>query len=271
VIPAPGTYQELDHQIIKQAEASVQELAELMPKLETSGALAAIFKLVSRANKYIDEAAPWALAKQPEQRERLQTVLYSMAETLRLTAVLLTPFLVEAPGKIWEQLGIDGSPVEGNYQEAIGWGKLKPGIQTRKGNPIFPRIEEEKKVEEPAVKNVVETPAVKSQEEISIEDFAKIDLRVAQVLAAEKVEGSDKLLKLKIKVMGEERQIVAGIALHYQPDQLVGTEIVVVANLKPAKLRGLLSQGMLLAASNSDGKLAVLRPEIPIGEGSKVK
>jgi methionyl-tRNA synthetase len=271
VIPVPGTYQELDQQIIKQAEASVQESNDLMSKLEISGALTAIFKLVSRANKYIDEAAPWALAKKPDQRERLNTVLYTMAETLRLTAVLLTPFLVEAPDKIWAQLGIEGSPAQFNYQEATVWGRLKPGIQTRKGNPIFPRIEEEKKVEEPTLKNVVETPVVPTQEEISIDEFARIDLRVAQVLAAEKVEGSDKLLKLKIKVMGEERQIVAGIALHYQPDQLVGTEIVVVANLKPAKLRGLLSQGMLLAASNSDGKLAVLRPEIPIGEGSKVK
>ena len=247
-----------------------------------SGGLATIFKLVSRTNKYIDEAAPWSLAKQAEQKERLNTVLYTMVETLRLVAVMLVPFLVDTPIKIWEQLGAEGTPTGLNYQDAIKWGWLKPGTQIHKGNPIFPRIEQivettDSKLDE--VKNVVpsqpvatpQTPEVVKSEQIGIEDFTKIDLRVAQVLTAEKVEGSEKLLKLQIKVMGEERQIIAGIAQHYQPEQLIGKEIVVVANLKPAKLRGLLSEGMLLAATNQDGKLAILRPEQAIGEGAKVK
>lgn len=271
VIPVPSTYQDLDQQLIKQASESVREMNELMSRLEVSGALAAIFKLVNRANKYIDEAAPWSLAKQSGERERLSTVLYSMAETLRLAAILLTPFLVEAPVKIWEQLGLNGSPTDLQYMEAVRWGGLKPGGPVRKANPIFPRIEEEKKVEETPVKEMVEKPVENHPEQVTIEEFAKIDLRVAKVLAAEKVEGSDKLMKLKIKVLGGERQIVAGIAQHYQPEQLIGTEIVVVANLKPAKLRGLLSEGMLLAASNDQGKMALLRPETEIGEGSKVK
>ncbi len=281
IIPAPGPYQELDQQVIEQARQSIREMTEAMAKLEVNNALVALFKLVSRANKYIDEAAPWALAKQPDGRERLHTVLYTMAETLRLAAVLLVPFLVEAPGKIWEQLGVAGVPAEEDYQTATKWGGLRPGTVTRKGNPIFPRIEDEKKEatqpepprEEKAVTQT--TPETKPEqpgsEPISIEDFARIDLRVAKVLEAEKVEKSDKLMRLKVRVLGAERQIVAGIAQHYQPEQLIGKEIVVVANLKPAKLRGLISEGMLLAASNDEGKLALVRPEAEIGEGSKVR
>ena len=276
VIPSPGKYDELDQQLIDRAQVSIKELNQAMQTLAISDALSAIFKLVSRANKYIDEAAPWALAKQPDQRERLNTVLYCMGETLRLVAVLLVPYLVETPGKIWGQLGIVESPAEIDYHDAVKWGWLKPGIQIQKGNPIFPRIEDEKPQTEsvavqPEVNKITKPEGVISTAQITIEDFGKIDLRVAKVLAAEKVEGSDKLLKLKVKVGAEERQIVAGIALHYQAEEMVGKEIVVVANLKPAKLRGLLSEGMLLAASNDQGKLALVRPEIEVGEGSKVK
>ncbi len=279
LIPAPGAYQELDQQVIRQAEASIAEAAQAMAKLEVNNALVAIFKLIGRANKYIDEAAPWALAKKAETRERLQTVLYTMAETLRLSAVLLAPFLVEAPGKIWEQLGLADAPTDQPYHEAIRWGGLASGTRTRKGNPIFPRIEIEKA--EPA-SAPAPTPAAKPEPApaqaasaetglITIDEFAKIDLRVAKVLEAERVEKSDKLMKLKVRVLGTERQIVAGIAQHYTPEQLVGKEIVVIANLKPAKLRGLLSEGMLLAASNDQGELALVRPEAEIGEGSKVR
>ena len=275
IIPAPGSYKDLDRQLIKQAEESVSCLRTAMEKLEVNQGLAAIFKLVSRANKYIDEAAPWGLAKQPDQQERLKTVLYTMAETLRLTAVLLEPFLVETPAKIREQLGI-GADMASDYFEGVKWGGLKPGIQTKKGLPIFPRIEEEKSTDTATPKQTKlkkEGPkhAEVKTDQITIDEFAKIDLRVAKVLAAEKVEGSEKLLKLRIRVAGAERQIVAGIAQHYTAEQMVGKEIVVVANLKPAKLRGLLSEGMLLAASNDAGKLAVISPEAEMGEGAKVK
>ncbi len=287
VIPEPRTYQDLDDQVINQAKASIAEMSEAMQKLEVNNALAALFKLVSRTNKYIDEAAPWALAKQPEQRHRLETVLYTMAETLRLSAVLLVPFLVDTPAKIWEQLGITGEPAAQAYQQATQWGGLPAGTVTRKGSPIFPRIEDETKAALKEEKTVTETkpavpttqpatapaaaPEAPETELISIDEFAKIDLRVAQVLEAEKVEKSDKLMRLKVKVLGGERQIIAGIAQHYQPEQLIGKEIVVVANLKPAKLRGLLSEGMLLAASNDQGQLVLVRPEAEIGEGSKVR
>ena len=275
VIPRPGAYQELDQQIIKQSQESLTDCKAAMDKLEINNALVAIFKLVSRANKYIDEAAPWALAKKPELRERLNTVLYTMSETLRLVAVYLVPFLVDTPGKIWEQLGLTGSPMALEYTDAVKWGWLEPGIKTWKGNPIFPRIEDEKPKEgspvEPKIDLKEKALLPNDVGQITIEDFSRIDLRIAKVLAAEKVEGSDKLLKLQVKVAGAERQIIAGIAVHYQPSDMVGKEIVVVANLKPAKLRGLLSEGMLLAASNDQGQMTLLRPEIEIGEGSKVK
>jgi methionyl-tRNA synthetase len=273
VIPVPGVYQELDRQIIHQAQESLTELTESMDRLEVSTALTAIFKLVSRTNKYIDEAAPWALAKQPESRERLQTVLYTMAESLRLTAFYLEPFLVETPQKIREQLGVE--PCPGEYFDRARWGGLTPGITVRKGNPIFPRIEVEKaevtvkQTRREPEKTVAAVPV--AAEQITIDDFLKLDLRVGKVLASEKVEGSDKLLRLKVQVGAKERQIVAGIAKHYPAAAMVGKEIVVVANLKPAKLRGNLSEGMLLAASNEQGQLCVVTPETAIGAGAKVK
>lgn len=277
VVPAPTTYEEVDRDLIRLAEAAGPVVEGHMEKLEVSDAIVAIMEVVGKANKYIDTAAPWALNKAGN-TERLHTVLYTMAETLRIVAALLTPFLVETPGKIWAQLGLAGKPEAGGWEKATQWGGFPAGVTVQKADPIFPRIEVIKeeteapapapfKKEEAPVKK--EEPAVKA-EEITIEDFARIDLRVAKVLAAERVEGSDKLLKLQILVGDEERQLVAGIALHYTPESLVGTEIVVVANLKPAKLRGVLSQGMLLAAS--DGQtLAVLRPEKPVDPGAKVR
>jgi methionyl-tRNA synthetase len=270
IIPAPGTYQELDRQIIQQARDSRVELGEAMERLEVSTALNAIFKLVSRTNKYIDEAAPWALAKQPEGQERLRTVLYTMAEAIRLVAVYLAPFLVETPQKIWAQLGLENAA--GDYAAITQWGGLTPGIRVQKGNPIFPRIEPEKAAENvKAPDPVAAQPVAPVAESITIDDFLKVDLRVGTVLTAEKVAGSDKLLKLKVQIGVEQRQIVAGIARHYAAETMVGKEIVVVVNLKPAKLRGILSEGMLLAASNDQGQLCVVSPEAAIGSGAKVR
>lgn len=273
VIPVPGVYQELDRQIIEQAEHSRTELRQAMERLEVNLALAAIFKLVSRTNKYIDEAAPWSLAKKPEDRERLHTVLYTMAESLRLVAEFLVPFLVETPEKIRMQLGIPQGQTD--YDTATQWGGLKPGIRVQKGNPIFPRIEIEKtKQPSPAKaeqKQVAAKPQVSQDEVITIEEFAKINLRVATVVAAEKVAGSDKLLKLQIRIGDVERQIVAGIAQYYDAETMIGKEVVVVANLKPAKLRGIISQGMLLAATNDQGQVCLVCPEATIGSGAKVR
>lgn len=277
IVPAPTVFEEIDREIIGMAENCGEAVIRHMDQLEINDAVMVIMELVGRANKYIDEVAPWALNKAGN-RERLETVLYVMAEVLRVTAALLRPYLIDTPQRIWEQLGLNGRIEDGVWEEAIRWGGLPAGVTVKKGEPIFPRIEMEK--EEPVSEAASPAPEPartdgKTEQpsfapEITIDDFARIDLRVARVLAAERIENSDKLLKLQIRVGSEERQLVAGIAQHYKPEDLVGTEIVVVANLKPAKLRGVLSQGMLLAASDGE-KLALLRPEIEVLDGAKVR
>ncbi len=267
-VPGPGRYEALDLDVQAVAAQSREGLERHLASLEISDALATVFRLVSRANKYIDEAAPWSLARQPETRERLATVLYTMAETLRVVGIMLTPFLVETPGKIWRQLGLSGDPAAA--WSAVGWGGFPADTAIAKGALIFPRIETEKG-EAPTVPAPESPPGGESHDTIAIEEFARIDLRVGQVLAAERVEGATKLLRLTVQVSGRQRQLVAGIAEHYTPESLVGREIVVVANLKPAKLRGILSEGMLLAASNDQGQVVLISPETPVGEGSKVK
>ena len=259
----------------------VAEYEAALDRLDLPNALAAIWRLVNRANKYIDETAPWNLAKAPagdSGRNRLAAVLYNLVESLRLSAVLLVPFLVETPGRIWAQLGLPGEVRSSDYGAAVGWGGTPAGTRIARGQPLFPRIDlkagEAAAASEPAP---APTPARAEHgteegvvELISIDDFAKVQLRVAEIVSAEKVEKADKLLKLQVRLGEETRQIVSGIAQHYTPESLVGKRIVVVANLKPVKLRGIESAGMLLAASNEDG-LTLVTTDRPIVSGSKVK
>jgi len=265
-VPAPAGYEPLDEEVIREADLARQGLAEGLEKLEVSTALSSIFRLVEKTNKYIDTAAPWALNKEGR-RERLATVLFTMAESLRITAVLLVPFLVETPQKIWNQLGLNGDPVALKPETGAVWGGFPGGTRVRKGRPLFPRIEL-KPAEAKGKEKERETAPQKP--EITIEEFARLDLRVARVLKAERIKGTDKLLQLIVTLGGEERRLVAGIGQHYEPSSLVGREIVVAVNLKPAKIRGVLSQGMLLAASNGE-ELALVVPEKPVGEGAGVK
>ncbi|NLC52775.1 MAG: methionine--tRNA ligase [Firmicutes bacterium] len=275
IVPAPGAYGPLEEALIAEAKLTLEAVQKHMDKLEVSDALAAIFALVGRANKYIDEAAPWSLNKQGN-RERLGTVLYTMVEVIRLGAVLLTPFLVETPAQIFAQLGLDTDPTAQGLEAAGKWGQYPAGTKVRKGDPLFPRIDWETEAETVKEKPAPEQPQKEAappaaeQEQITIDEFAKIQLRVAKVLAAEKIEGADKLLRLQVRLGSEERQIVAGIARYYQPEELVGKEIVIVANLKPAKLRGVLSQGMILAAGDGDN-LALVVPEKTVGDGAEVR
>lgn len=285
VIPAAGPSEELDRDLEKTAADAAAELSRSMENLVINDAVAAIWKLVGRTNKYIDEAAPWALARDPEKRERLHTVLYHMAESLRISAVLLQPFLTRTPGRIWEQLGLPGTVGAAGWESGSQWGWIQGGVTIRKGEPIFPRLEKPeaeeapvngpeasaaRKVEKPAPANV--RTGAEAKEEITIDDVAKLDLRVARVLEAARVEGADRLLQLTVEVSGEPRTIVAGIAQHYTPEEMIGKSIVIVANLKPAKLRGITSQGMLLAASTDDkGVLGLVTPEREVPSGSRVK
>lgn len=276
----------VDKEFIALVNETVAGYSDAMDHMELNQAIKDVWNLIGRANKYIDETAPWILAKDPAQAERLQAVMYNLAEALRIIAILIAPFVPVTAPKIYEQLGL-GKPESFFMADAV-WGKLATGTKVQKGEPLFPRIEvteagetviaATKKTAAKAIK--AEAPKAEAKKEaktaaavdgeITIDDFAKIDLRVATVVAAERVPKTDKLIKLQVKIGNEERTIVSGIAQHYEPENLIGKNVIVIANLKPAKLRGIESRGMVLAASDGEGNL-VLADAPGIASGSKVK
>lgn len=276
----------VDKEFIALVNETVAGYSDAMDHMELNQAIKDVWNLIGRANKYIDETAPWILAKDPAQAERLQAVMYNLAEALRIIAILIAPFVPVTAPKIYEQLGL-GNPESFFMADAV-WGKLATGTKVQKGEPLFPRIEVTEagetviaatkktaakaiKAEAPKIEAKKEAkPAAAAAGEITIDDFAKIDLRVATVIAAERVPKTDKLIKLQVKIGDEERTIVSGIAQHYEPENLIGKNVIVIANLKPAKLRGIESRGMVLAASDGEGNL-VLADAPGIASGSKVK
>ena len=275
-----GTYEEL----IRASTSLMAKIISAMDALNAPEALASIFDLVGRANKYIDETTPWILAKDPEKKDRLGTVLYNLAECIRIIAVTLKPFLVESADKILGLFGIDGGAVA-DFDSATCFGVLKPGTKVEKAAPIFPRIDVKKEIEE--IEKLVlsrrEKEAKKPEKspesqviaiekpEIAIEDFAKVRLLTGKVLAAEKVEKADKLLHLTVKTGEKVRSIVSGIAKYYTPEEVIGKTVVVVANLKPVKLRGILSEGMILCGEDADGKLSLVTTLAEIKDGAEVR
>lgn len=276
----------VDKEFIALVNETVAGYSDAMDHMELNQAIKDVWNLIGRANKYIDETAPWILAKDPAQAERLQAVMYNLAEALRIVAILIAPFVPVTAPKIYEQLGL-GKPESFFMADAV-WGKLATGTKVQKGEPLFPRIEVTEagetviaatkktaakaiKAEAPKAEAKKEAkPAAAAAGEITIDDFAKIDLRVATVVTAERVPKTDKLIKLQVKIGDEERTIVSGIAQHYEPENLIGKNVIVIANLKPAKLRGIESRGMVLAASDGEGNL-VLADAPGIASGSKVK
>jgi methionyl-tRNA synthetase len=265
------------------ALSTTEKVEELMDKLQFSSALTEIWKLVSRTNKYIDETMPWVLAKDPEKHTRLAAVLYNLAESIRIISILIQPFMPNTSPVIWEQIGIQKGE-ETAWDSSRIWGKLNAGFMINKGEIIFPRIDINKELEElEAIQQKAQTEIVKKEQKpaeekkeepefISIDDFAKIDLRVAKIIAVDKVKGADKLLKLQLELGNETRQVVSGIAKHYTPESLIGKKVIVVANLKPVKLRGEASQGMILAASTTDDEtLVVATLDGDIETGAKVR
>lgn len=274
-IPEPGDTEPLDLELKELALSIPAEVDKALDKFDFSQALQSIWKLVNRSNKYIEETAPWSLARNPETRSRLGTVMYGLAESIRFATVLVSPFMPNVLDKVFAQLGIQGRDELATWESVQSWGAIPVGTKINRGNPIFPRIDWEKeKAEEPKAETPEKNPEVKEAvpgvAQISIEDFAKVDLRLAKILAAQRVKGTDKLMELKVQVGEEERTIVAGIAQHYEADELTGKTVVIVANLKPAKLRGILSQGMLLAASTED-RLSLLTVDRELPSGAKVK
>ncbi|SFE44429.1 methionyl-tRNA synthetase [Thermoanaerobacter thermohydrosulfuricus] len=263
ILPKPSQKEEVDDDLINTAQNLPKTVEEYMDKLQFSNALIEIWKLVRRANKYIDETMPWILAKDESKKERLGTVLYNLAEALRFIAILISPFMPNTPQKMFEQLGIEKDLTT---WESLKFGLLKEGTKVKRGEIIFPRIDVNKEL------SAIEEKAEEEEKKIdyiTIEDFAKIQLRVAEILEAEKVEGSDKLIKMKLKVGEETRQIVGGIARYYTPEELIGKKIIIVYNLETKKLKGIESQGMLLAAS-TEGKMSLLTVDRDIESGAKI-
>lgn len=258
---------------------TVERYEESMEKMQFSIVLTDLWALVSRTNKYIDETTPWVLARDEDERGKLASVMSNLVNSLRHIAILLQPFMTESPKKIVEQLGLDESALQ---WETIGADDAVP-VGTKvveKGIPIFPRLDAEVEIEyireqmaitaPKEVKKVEIKESKESVEEITIEDFMKVDLRVATVTACEKIPKADKLLKLQLDMGYEQRQVVSGIAEHYEPDVLIGEKVIVVANLKPVKLRGVLSQGMILAGK-SDGILKLATVDQSLKNGASVK
>ena len=274
IIPAPqGAEAPQDTALRKGVDGLSERVDHFMEGLEFSKALSAVWEVITSANRYIDESAPWALAKDEVKRARLSTVLYNSAELLRIISLYIYPYMPETAGEMWGQLGIEEDIASAGLQEGRRWGGLKPGLRIKKRKALFPRIEKsevrDQELNPPLLKGEKGGLGV-SDDTIAIEDFAKIKLRIGKVVTAEGVPGSKKLLKLLVDLGDENRQVVAGIAAHYMPEELIGKSIVVVANLKPAKLMGIESQGMVLAAS-TEGTLSLIGPDKDMSPGSVVK
>lgn len=280
IIEQPGDIREVDQALINDATKTIAEYKNYMDNMKLSDSIKLVWSFISRTNKYIDETTPWVLGKDEARKAELNRVLYDLVESLRAISVMIEPFIPTTARRIWAQLNLPQNFDEIRISDIEGWGKTPVGIQINKPEQLFPRIEiEEEKPE--AKKEVKENKKAKKEEPkapekakenedgmIGIEDFSKIDLRVVEILAAEPVPKTDKLMKIQVSLGDEERTVVSGIAKFYKPEDLIGKHVVLVANLKPAKLRGVMSHGMLLAASKGD-ELQIVETTMPVG--SKVK
>ena len=266
-IPAPSLEEDIDRDLKNMLFETLSAYRVKMDEYKTSDSLEIIFDFVRRCNKYIDETMPWALAKDESGKERLKTVLYNLIECIRFISVMLKPFIPETAKEIQRQIMCSNEKEE--------FGVIKSGVILASPEPIFMRIDEEKKLKE-----IEEEIAQNNQEdekkeyepiapEVSIEDFAKLDLRVATVLQCEEVKKSDKLLKFLLKVGNETRTVVSGIKKNYNPSDLIGKQVIMICNLEPVKLKGILSEGMILCAQDGEN-LQLLKPFSEIDDGAKI-
>ena len=275
-LPADKKSDSMDDELISMATALRAKVDECMDNTTLNIALAEIFKVISRANKYIDETAPWVLAKDDANKPRLAAVLYNLLEAIRISTSLLSAFMPTTMPKVWEQIGASADDV--SYENAAKFGVLPADVTVHRGEVLFPRIDVDKEISE--LNALIEAQMKKTQAEqdkdganleplsetIKIDDFFKSDLRVAEVKSCEKIPKAKKLLKLMLDDGFGERQVVSGIAKWYAPDDLIGKKVIVVANLAPAKLCGVESNGMIVAASvGEDAKVIFVDKDIPNG------
>ena len=277
-LPTEREAGEFDDELIAVANSVREAVDGYMDNTQLNLALAEIFKLVDRANKYIDETAPWVLGKDESKRARLASVLYNLLESIRIASTLLSCFMPTAMPKVWEQIGASESDV--TYENAGRFGVLPADVTVHKGEMLFPRIDVEKEIEE--LNQIIKNAAPAEEEEpdftpeaqgepIEFDDFMKVDLRVAKVLECEKVKKSKKLLRLQLDDGMGGRQVVSGIAQWYAPEDLIGKKVVIVANLKPVKLCGVESCGMICAADMPDGSAKVMFADDAFPCGAKLR
>lgn len=279
-LPTEREEGDFDAELIAEAKALRAKVDDFIDKTQLNNALAEIFKLISRANKYIDETAPWVLGKDDSKKARLASVLYNLLETIRIATSLLSCFMPTDMPKVWEQIGANNEDV--SYENAAKFGVLPADVTVHKGDIIFPRIDVDKEIDE--LNKIIGNNAPKEEaseddgfepqplaDEIAIDDFAKVDLRVALVKECEKVKKSKKLLCLQLDDGMGGRQVVSGIAQWYKPEDLIGKKVIVVANLKPAKLCGVESNGMICAADAPDGSAKVVFPDQTLPCGAKIR
>jgi methionyl-tRNA synthetase len=227
-----------------------------MEQLQFNQALASVWKTIAEINEYIAASSPW----KERDEEVLSNILYTLGESLRMIAIYLYPFMPDTANRIWKQLGIEDAIGEYRIEDILKWAGLRPGTRIKKTEQLFPRIDTKKK----------DTKSKKEDGLITIDDFKKVELKIGRVINAEGIKGSNKLIRLEVDT-GEKRQLVAGIGKSYKPEDLIGKRIVVVTNLKPARLRGVESQGMLLAAGDSDDNVSLLMPDKDVKEGVRIK
>lgn len=272
-LPEGREAEPVDDELLSMIKGLREKYEHEMESYAFQNALMEIFKIISRSNKYIDETAPWVLGKDPAKKDRLATVLYNLLEGIRVCAVLLTPFMPDTVVKIFDQIG--ASEEARGYETAAEFGVLSANVTVHRGETLFPRIDAQKELAElEAEEKAAKTPAAEEKKEeimlepeIGIEDFGKVELRVAKILSCEKVPKAKKLYKIQLDDGMGGRQIVSGIAQYYTPEELIGKKIIVVANLKPAKLCGVESNGMLLAGNREDGSACVtfIDDSVPVG------
>ena len=266
-LPTEREEAEIDNELIGMITALRDKTDHYIDETQINNALAEIFKVISRANKYIDETTPWILGRDESKRARLASVLYNLLEAIRVSTTLLSCFMPSTMPKVWEQIGADESLI--TYENAGKYGVLPADVTVKKGPALFPRIDVDKEIEElnALIQKQMEEATKKEQKkaepvqlpEINFDDFTKVELRVAKIIECEPIKKAKKLLKIQVNDgTSQPRQIVSGIAPWYKPEDLIGKSVVIVANLKPAKLCGEMSNGMLLAGDTEDGGVSVL-------------
>ena len=269
---------EFDADVMALVAAQTVKVEEYMEKLFFNNALEEIWVIIRRLNKYIDETMPWVLAKDEANKPKLANVLYTLAEGLRIVSIMVEPFMPQTPEKIWAQIGVTRGEVTA-WDTIHTWGTLPRTVKAQKGINMFPRIDKEKELAEleaamkatqAAAAPKEEKPAKPKKEEITIDDFSKVELKIGEVIACEPVPKANKLLVSKIQIGDEVRQIVSGIAQYYKPEEFVGKKVVVVTNLKPVKLRGSLSEGKVRCASDDDGNIVAVGTLGEMNHGAEV-